>query len=156
MVDMCLSLGIDSYIQQEAIQLLSNTRRGFMRSDLFRERLIKSLAKRDYSAIFLPRINSEVEALVEQQLLLRQIKNGEHEIGLNKVVWKIPSETISLIHEATIIVSSGRLFESDFCDVVHDVKMQLRKMGGARRQVSDTAFDILVARFNAHSSRLFR
>ena len=149
MVDMCHSLGIDSHIQQEAVLLLSNSRRVFMRSDLFRERLIKSLANEGYSAIFLPKINSEVEALVEQQLLLRQVKKGEHEIGLNKVVWKIPSETISLIHEATIIVSSGRLFEDSFCDVVLDVKKQLRKMGGSCSQVSNAAFDILVARFNA-------
>lgn len=129
--------------------LLSGARRGFMRSDLFRERLIKSLAKEGYAAVFLPRINSEVEALVEQQLLLRQVKRGDHEIGLNKIVWRIPSETIRLIHEATVIVSSGRLFEDNFCDALLDVKKQLRKMRAPRRQVSDTALEILVARFRS-------
>lgn len=147
MLEKCHSLGIESHIQQEAVLLLLNSRRGFMRSDLLRERLIKSLAKGGYSAIFLPKINSEVEALVEQQLLLRQVKNGQHEIGLNRVVWKIPLETIRLIHDATIIATSGRLFEDGFSEVVLDVKMQLRKVGGSRSKIGDAAIETLVARF---------
>lgn len=146
MVEMIHSLGIVSHIQQEAALLLFNSRRGFMRSDLFRMRLIKSLAKGEYSAVFLPKINAEVEAMVEQQLLVRKIKKCGHEIGLNSLVWKIPSDTINSIREATIIVRSGRLFESNFCDLVLDVKKQLRKMGKTRR-VSDTGFEILVERF---------
>lgn len=130
MVEMIHSLGIVSHIQQQAVLLLFNSRRGFMRSDLFRVRLIKSLSKGGYSAVFLPKINSEVEAMVEQQLLVRQVKKCGHEIGLNRLVWKIPSDTISSIREATIIVRSGRLFEGNFCDLVFDVKKQLRKTGG--------------------------
>lgn len=147
MVEMCYSLGIKGHIQQEVVLLLSNTRTGFMRSDLLRERLIKSLANAGYSTIFLPKINHEVETLVEQKLCLRQVKRGKHEIGLNKLVWKIPPETITLIHDATTIVTDGKLFADNFGDVVDDAKKQLRKMGAPRRRVSDAAFEILVARF---------
>jgi len=129
------------------VLLLAGTRRGFMRSDLLRERLIKSLAQGGYSAIFLPKINSEVETLVEQQLLLRQVKRGEHEIGLNKLIWKIAPKTIVSIREATTIVTGSRLFADNFRDVVEDAKKQLQKMRVSRRQVSDTAFEILVAQF---------
>jgi len=147
MVEMLCALGIESRIQQEAVHLLLASRRGFMRSDLFRERLILSLASGGNSAIFLPRINSEVESLVEQQLLVRQVKGSKHEIGLNKVVWKIPPETITLIHDATTIVTDGKLFADNFGDVVDDAKKQLRKMRVRQSRISDSAFEILVARF---------
>lgn len=149
MLEMCHSLGIKSHIQQEAVLLLADTRRGFMRSDLLRERLIKSLGKNGYPAIFLPKINSEVEALVEQQLVRRQIRSGAHEIGLHKVVWKIPSETIDLIREATQIICDEKLFPVSSHDLVNDVKRQIRKMGASRSGIGDDAFEILVARFRS-------
>jgi hypothetical protein len=147
MADMCYALGIRSNTQQQAVYLLSATTRGFMRSDLFRERLIKSLANRGDSAIHLQRINSEIEALVEQQLFIRQVKSGEREIGLQKIVWRIPPEAISSVRDATEIVMNGCLFEENLCNIVENVKRQLRKTKVSRKQVSDNALTILVSRF---------
>lgn len=149
MIEMCLSLGIESHIQREAVHLLLASRRGFMRSDLFRERLILSLASGGNSAIFLPRINSEVESLIEQQLLIRQVKGSKHEIGLNKIVWKVSPETVNSIREATTRVRSSCLFAAQLGDVVENVKIQLRKMKVSRSQVSDAVFEILVSRFSS-------
>lgn len=151
MDEMCSAIGITSHIQQEVVLLLSDTKNGFMRSDLLRERLIRSLANGGYSTIFLSKINHEVDILVEQKLCLRQVKRGKHQIGLNKLVWKIPPETITLIHGATTTVTDGKLFADNFGDVVEDAKRQLRKMGVPRRLVNDAAFEILVARFLSSS-----
>lgn len=149
MLEKCKSLGVESRIQREAVFLLCNSQRGFMRSDFFRERLIYSLANGGYSAASISKINSEVEAMVEQRLFIRQVKKAQHEIGLNRTVWKIQPEIICLIHDATKIVSCGKLFEGKFCELVLDVKKQLRKMGGTRRQVSNTALEILIVRFRS-------
>lgn len=151
MVDMFQALGIKSQTQQEAIYLLSCSARNFMRSDLFRERLIKALAREGSSAVFLSRINAEIETLVGHQLLVRRVKRGEHEIGLNKIIWRVAPETISSIREATTFVRLGNLFPPDnFGDVTEQVKIQLRKMKASYRRVSDAAFEILVSRFSTY------
>lgn len=150
MVNMFQALGIKSQIQQEAIYLLSGSAGNFMRADLFRERLIKALAREGSSTVFLSRINAEIETLVCHQLLVRRIKRGEREIGLNKIIWRVAPETISSIREATTFVRLGNLFHPDnFGDVTEQVKIQLRIMKASYRRVSHAAFEILVSRFSA-------
>ena len=150
MVEMFQALGIESLIQHEAVKLLSGSARGFMRSVCFRERLIKALAQDGCSAIYLSKINTEIESLVEQNLLIRHVKRGGHEIGLNKIIWRLTPETVAAIREATISVRFGSLFPpDDFIDVVANVKIQLRKMKPPRIRVGDTAFELLVSRFSS-------
>lgn len=141
---MLKSLGISSRIQQEAIQLLASSRYRFMEAEQFRRKLAASLAP-----VRIKKINSDIEALVEQKLIMRRVKASKHEIGLNKEIWRLSSETISLIREATASIAESMLIDSDFYHTVHEVKVRFRKLGGTRRYLSDTAFDILVARFLA-------
>jgi hypothetical protein len=152
MLDKLKSLGITNQIQQQAVRILADSYRGYMRSDLFRLGLIESLASVGSGAVYVAKINSEVEALVEQKMLLRQVRHSEHEIGLNKVVWSLSSETIRLICEATTSATESQVFEPDFSHLVREVKKQLRQIGGARERVSGTGLEMLIARFRPKSA----
>ena len=142
MDDMFKSLEISCRIQQEAVRLLACSRYRFMESEQFRYKFVVLLAP-----VRIKKVNAAIDALIEQKLLMRRVKSSRHEIGLNKEIWKLSSEAISLIREATTSIAESMLIDSDFCHTVHDVKVRFRKLGGTRRHISDTVFDILVARF---------
>lgn len=137
-------LGVSSKIQQEAIRVLACSRGGFMESEKFRYTLVSSLAP-----VRIKKVNEAIETLIEEKLLIRRVKTNKHETGLNKEIWKLSSETIGLIREATAIIAESMLIDSDFSYITHDVKMRFRKLGGARRYLDNAVFDILVARFLA-------
>lgn len=140
--EMFKSLGISNRIQQEAVRLLECSRYHFMESANFRYKLVESLAP-----VKIKKINVAIDALVEQKLLIRRLDGNRHEIGLKKEIWKLSSETISVVREYTVSEAESMLIESEFCNTVYDVKVRIRKMRVNRRDVSDIALDILAKRF---------
>ncbi len=142
MDEMLKSLRISSRIQQEAVRLLASSRYRFMVAAHFRHTLVASLAP-----VRIKKVNEAIDALVEQKLIMRQVDGNRHEIGLNKEIWRLSSETIISIREATASIAESMLIDSAFCHIVNDVKVRLRKMRINRRAVSDIALDILVTRF---------
>jgi len=140
--EMFKSLGISNRIQQEAVRLLECSRYHFMESENFRYKLVESLAP-----VKIKKINVAIDALVEQKLLIRRVDGNRHEVGLNKEIWKLPSEAISVVREYTVSEAESMLIKSEFCNAVYDVKVRIRKMRVNRRDVSDIALDILVKRF---------
>lgn len=144
MDEMFKCLGISSRIQQEAVRLLDFSRPRFMESEQFRYKLVSSLAP-----VRIKKVNVAIDALVEQKLIMRRAKGDRHEIGLNKEIWRLSSETISLIRDATTSIAESMLIDSDFCHTLHDVKLRFRKLGGACRHINEAAFEILVSRYLA-------
>jgi hypothetical protein len=144
MVEIFHCLGIHSHIQQAAIELLANSSRGYMRSDLFRLSLIKSLAP-----VNLKKLNSEIEALVEQKMLLRRLRHQQHEIGANKVIWILSPQTVRFVRDATKIAKKSLPLPRDISQLVRAVKREFRASRGAPEPVSEAALKILIARFAA-------
>ena len=149
---MCKCLGIKGRFQQEAIWILAFSSCRFMEAETFRIKLIE-LLKKNSSAVRIGKVNVVIDSLVDERLLIRRTTSNRHEIGFNKEIWDISPETIGLIQHVTISITKHMSNDSDLCQVVQDVKLLFRKLGYTRKQISDTAFDILVVRFHTLSAR---
>jgi hypothetical protein len=149
METMCKCLGIKGRFQKEAILILaSSSSYYFWEGESFRIKLIESL-KKNSSAVRIGKVNAVIDSLVEERLLVRVKVSGKCEIGLNTGIWGLSPEIIGLIQHVTMSITKHLLSDSDLCQVVQDVKLLFRKFGYTRKQISDTAFDILVVRFRA-------
>lgn len=149
---MCKCLGIKGRFQQEAIWILAFSSCRFMEAETFRIKLIE-LLKKNSSAVRIGKVNAAIDYLVEERLLVRRTASDRCEIGFNKEIWGISPETIGLIQHVTMSITKHMVCDGDLCQVVQDVKLLFRKLGYTRKQISDTAFDILVARFRTLSAR---
>lgn len=148
----CLCVTCQS--QQEAVRLLSCSiyqHRKFVDADEFRVKLIEILPEDGYDAS-IKKVNMAIDALVDQNLLVRRLKSGKHQIGLNKEIWDISPKAIELIQHVTTIITKHLLNDKYLYQVANDVTFLFRKLGYTREDISDTVFDILVARFRASAS----
>lgn len=145
---MCKCLCIKGRIQQEAVWILAFSSPRFIEVEALRIKLIEAL-KKNSSAVRIGKVNAAIDSLVEEKLLIRKTTLDRHEIGLNKEIWNISPEIIGLIQHVTISITKHILRGSDLRQAVQDVKLLFRKFGYTRKQISDTAFDILVVRFSA-------
>lgn len=144
--DVSKSLHIRSQVQRKAVQILGEAPGCFLDSDLFRQRLIKSLTLKAHS---INKINAEIELLVEQKIIVRKSRRRNNETGLNMEVWNLPLEVIRLVREASLNSGASNSECNEERRTFLFVRNVIREHGISRSGISDTALFVLVGRFMA-------
>lgn len=111
-------------------------------------KLIEILPDDGYDAS-IKKINTAIDILVEQNLLVRRLKSDKHQIGLNKEIWDISPDTIELIHLLTTSITKYMQDDKNMLQVAKDVTLFFRKLGHTLDEISNSAIYILVVRFRA-------
>lgn len=143
-------LCVTCQFQQEVVRLLSCSiyqHRKFVDADEFRMKLIEILPEDGYGAS-IKKINTAIDALVNQNLLVRRLKSGKHQIGLNKEIWDLSPDTIELIQLLTTSITKYMQDDQYLLQVAKDVALLFSKFNYSSGKISDSTIYILVVRFH--------
>ena len=108
-------------------------------------KLIEILPDDGYDAS-IKKINTAIDILVGQNLLIRRVKSGKVQIGLNKEIWGISPYTIKLIKLLTTSITKYMQDGNYLLQVAEDVSLILSEFAESKC-VDHSIIYLLVVRF---------